>query len=128
MAYDYAPLAATAQRLLALFGATVTLKKTTPGAYDPVTGETGSPTTATQTASAVLLDYSLQESGAKFADGSQVRVGDKKCLIEAKGLAWAPDELTTLTDTAGVIWQIEKIRTLAPAGTPALLYTANATR
>jgi hypothetical protein len=127
MAYDYAPLAATAQRLLALFGQSVTLSKTTPGAYDPVTGETTGATTATQTAFSVLLDYSLQESGAKFADGSQVRVGDKKCLIEAKGLAWAPDELTTLT-AGGVIWQIEKLRTLAPAGTPALLYTANATR
>jgi hypothetical protein len=127
MAFDYSPIAATAASLLAQFGQTVTLSKITPGTYDPVTGGTTGGTTATQTASAALLDYTLQESGAKFADGSQVRVGDKKALIEAEGLAWAPDESTTLIDAAGVIWQIEKLRTLAPSGV-AVLYTANATR
>ena len=127
MAFDYSPIAATAATLLAEFGQTVTLSKVTPGAYDPVTGTYGPGTTATQTASAALLDYSMRESGASFADGSQVRVGDKKCLIEAAGLDWPPDEATTLTDAGGVVWQIEKLRTLAPSGV-AVLYTANATR
>jgi hypothetical protein len=127
MAYDYSPIAATASALLAQFGQAVTLTKVTPGAYDPVTGQYAEGTTATQTASAALLDYSMREAGASFADGSQVRVGDKKCLIEAAGLSWAPDEATTLTDAAGVVWQIEKLRTLAPSGV-AVLYTANATR
>lgn len=127
MAFNYSPIAATALAILADKGQSVTLSKVTPGTYDPVTGETTGAATATQAAAAVLLDYSLQESGAKFADGSQVRVGDKKCLIAADGLAWAPDEATTLTDAAGVVWQIEKLRTLAPSGL-AILYTANATR
>ena len=127
MAFDYSPLATTAATLLAQFGQTVTLTKVTPGAYDPVAGQYAEGTTATQTASAVLLDYSMREAGASFADGSQVRVGDKKCLIEAAGLDWPPDESTTLTDAGGVVWQIEKLRTLAPSGA-ALMYTANATR
>lgn len=126
MAFDYTPIAATASSLLAQFGQAVTLSRTIPGTYDPVTGEETGATTATQAARAALLEYTLQESGAKFADGSQVRVGDKKCLIEA-GLDWPPDETTTLTDAAGVIWQIEKLRTLAPSGVP-VMYTANATR
>lgn len=127
MAFDYAPLATTAARLLAEFGQTVTLTRITPGAYDPVTGTNAAGTTATQSASAVLLDWSLKDSGAKFSDGGSVRVGDKKLLIEAAGLAWGPDELTTLTDVAGVVWQMEKLRVLEPSGT-ALMYTANGTR
>lgn len=127
MAFNYSPLAETAASLLLQFGQTVTLTLVTPGAYDPVTGTNAPGTTQTQTAAAVLLDYSLKESGAKFADGSQVKVGDKKCLIEAAGLAWAPDALTTLTDVDGTIWQIEKLRTLAPSGA-AIMYTANATK
>lgn len=126
--FDYAASAATASRLLAKFGQDVTLSKTTPGDYDPVTGESSDPVTVAQTASAVLLDYSAKESGARFADGSQVMIGDKKCLIEAKGLNWPPDALTVLTDAAGTAWQIDQVRELAPAGAPVVMYTANATR
>lgn len=38
MAFDYARPAATAKRLLTRFGQVVTIKRTTPGAYDPATG------------------------------------------------------------------------------------------
>lgn len=127
MAFDYAPLVATAARLLAEFGQTVTLTRVTPGAYDPVTGTNAAGTTATQSAAAVLLDYSAAESGAQFADGSMVQIGDKKVLIQASGLAWAPDALTTVTDVAGVVWQLEQVRTLAPSGV-ALMYAGNGTR
>lgn len=126
MAFDYSASAATAQRLLAQFGQAVTLSKTTPGAFDPVTGTSSGDVTVTQSATAVLLDYSLQESGARLAEGVLIRAGDKKCLI-GPVVDWAPDEMTTLTDAAGVVWQLETVRTLAPAGLP-VLYTANATR
>jgi hypothetical protein len=127
MAFDYSPLVSTAAALLAQFGQAVTLARTTGGTYDPVAGTKSGATTQTQTASAALFDYSLQESGAKFAGESMVRVGDKKCLIAADGLTWAPDEGTTLTDAAGVVWQLEHITATAPAGT-VVVYTANATR
>lgn len=126
MAFDYTASAATAQRLLAQFGQTVSLSKTIPGAFDPVTGASTGDVTVTQSATAVLLDYSLQESGARFAEGTMIRTGDKKCII-GPAVTWAPDEMTTLTDVAGVVWQLEIVRTLAPAGIP-VLYTANATR
>ena len=127
MPFDYSPLAELAAGLLLEFGQMVTLTRTVPGTYDPVTGATTGDVEQTQTARAALLDYSLQESGAKFADGSMIRTGDKKCLIEAHGLAWAPDETTILTDSAGVAWQLERIQTVAPAGT-AVLHKANGTR
>lgn len=126
MTFNYAASAATAARLLANFGQTVTLTRTAPGAYDPVTGTTAADTVSTRTAKAVLLDYTLQDSGAQLADGSTIRVGDKKCLIEPGG-PWAPDELTTVTDAGGTVWRIDNIRVLAPAGTP-VLYTARAQR
>ncbi len=43
--FDYTSMAATATRLLARFGTTLKLRRTTPGAYDPITGtETGAST------------------------------------------------------------------------------------
>jgi hypothetical protein len=126
--FDYAASAELATRLLTQFGQTVTLTKTIPGTYNPVTGTSTGDTTATQTCMAVLLGYNLHESGARYAEGTMIRVGDKKCLIEAEGLAWGPDEATKLTDATGQAWQLEVVRTLAPAGTPPVLYTANATR
>lgn len=127
MPFDYAKAAGTAQQLLAKFGQTVTLTRATAGTYDPVTGEETGGGAQTQTAWAVLLDYNLSESGARFADGSQVAIGDKNIIIEAKGLAWAPDALAALTDVTGRVWQLEKVRELAPAGVP-VLYQANGTR
>lgn len=126
MAFDYVASAGTAAALLDNFGQTVTLTKVTPGYYDPATGMTWPDSELSQTVKAVLLDYSLQESGAQFADGSMIRVGDKKCLI-APNVSWAPDEATKLTDAAGTVWQIDNLRILAPAGVP-VLYTARATR
>ena len=126
--FDYSKSAALASRLLERFGQQVTLSKSVPGAYDPVTGEHTGSEELTQTAWVAMLDYSGAEAGAQFADGSQVRVGDKKALIEAQGLSWPPDEATRLTDVTGQAWSIEQLRELAPAGVPVVMYTANATR
>lgn len=124
MAFDYAKAAGTAQRLLAKFGQTVTLTRAVAGTYDPVTGEETGSGSQTQTAWAVLLSYRADDG---FVDAGMVAIGDKKIIIEAKGLAWAPDALTTLTDSTGRVWQLEKVRELAPAG-PVVLYQANGTR
>ena len=126
MKFNYAKSAATASRLLEKFGQTVELKKSIPGTYDPVDGASADPSETAATANAVLLDYSIQDSGARFADGSTVRIGDKDCIIEA-GL-FEVDESTYLTDSEGVVWQLEKVRKLAPAGQPTVIYRANARR
>lgn len=125
MSFDYAKSAATAQRLLARFGQRVTLKRKSAGQYDPVTGEETPGIEAVQQAAAVLLDYSYQGSGEQMAE--HIRKGDKRILIEAKGLQWPPDALTLLEDASGGVWQLEMVRTLAPAGLP-VMYEANGTR
>lgn len=123
MTFNYARAAETALRLLTTFGQSVTMTRTVVGGYDPNTGVTSPDQVTTATVKAALLPYS---NGDKLAAGGMVKAGDCKAYI-APGAAFAPDALTTLTDSAGVVWQLESVETLAPAGV-AVLYTANATR
>lgn len=117
MSAFYDRMAATALRLITRFGQSATLDDVTPGTYDPVTGETTGDTPITQPCQLILLDYSLQESGAKYAEGSQVLAGDKKILVAAQGLTWAP-ALTTTVTADGDLWRIVNIKVSNPAGTP----------
>lgn len=117
MAAFYDRMASTALRLITRFGQAGTLDDVTPGTYDPVTGETTADTPITQPCQLILLDYSLQESGAKYTAGTQVLTGDKKILIAASGLSWAP-EMTTTVAADGAIWRAVNIKVSNPAGTP----------
>lgn len=113
----YDDMAAVALELITEFGQAGTISDVTPGTYDPATGETTGDTPITQTAQMILLDYSLQESGAKYNEGTQVLAGDKKILIAAQGLAWAPMMTSRITADSAV-WQVVNIKVSNPAGTP----------
>lgn len=117
MAGFYERMAATALRLITRFGQAGTISDVTPGTYDPATGATTGDTPISQTAQMILLDYSLQESGAKYNEGTQVLAGDKKILIAAQGLAWAP-MMTSRVTADGAVWQVVNIKVSNPAGTP----------
>lgn len=67
---------ATAERLLAKYGAAVTLTRTVPGAYDPATGLTAAPTVTTYTGTAFRENYSLKD-----IDGTLVKRGDVRFLV-----------------------------------------------
>lgn len=122
----YDDMAAAALELITEFGQTGTLSDVTPGTYDPVTGETTGDTPISQTGQLILLDYSLQESGAKYNEGSQVLAGDKKILLAASGLSWAP-LMTTRITADGDAWQVVNIKVSNPAGTP-LVYEVHGRR
>jgi hypothetical protein len=117
----YGEMAEVALELLKEFGSQQTLRDITPGAYDPVSGETAGDTPISQPAQVILVDYTLQESGQQYAEGSEIRQGDKKIIIAAKGLAWPP-ALTTRLDVGGVLWQIVNIKEANPAGTPLVYF------
>lgn len=121
MAEFYDRLASTALRLIAQFGAPRSLIETVPGTYDSVTGVSTGDSTRSQTAQVILLDYSLQESGQQYADGSQIRLGDKKIVIAAKGLTWTPS-LVTRVQVGSDLWQIVNIKSSDPAGTPLVYF------
>lgn len=119
----YDDMATVALDLISEFGQTAELNDVIPGAYDPVTGVETADTPITQNAQLILIEYTLQESGAKYGEGTQVLTGDKKILIAAKGLEWKP-ELTTTITADGDIWRIVNIKVSNPAGTP-LVYEAH---
>ena len=117
----YDEMADVTLELITEFGSEQTLRDVIPGAYDPVTGETTGDVAKSQLAQVILLDYTLQESGQQYAEGSEIRQGDKKIIIAAKGLAWPP-ALTTRVDVGGVLWQIVNIKESNPAGTPLVYF------
>lgn len=114
MSIDYAKSVATALRLLTSFGATVTVTRETPGAYDPDTGTNGAGTTETWTPKGVKLEYSQRE-----IDGTNILASDQRIYMSAAaGLDPKPGDAVTLADG---VWRVVKSRTLAPAGVAVLL-------
>lgn len=118
----YDDMAQVALELITEFGSEQTLRDVTAGVYDDVAGEwTTPPTALEQPAQLILLDYTPQESGLMYAEGSQIQRGDKKIIIAAKDLEWPP-ALTTKVDVDGVLWQIVNIKEANPAGTPLVYF------
>lgn len=114
MTYDYVKAAATAKRMLTHFGATVTVTRVTPGAYDPVTGGSTDPVTQTWAPKGVKLEYSERE-----IDGSQIKTGDQRVYMSAEpGLEPQAGDTVTL---GSEVWRVVRPRTLAPAGIVVLL-------
>tara|TARA_R110001592_G_scaffold111372_5_gene308463 strand:- start:12662 stop:13255 length:594 start_codon:yes stop_codon:yes gene_type:complete len=87
MSAFYDRMGATALRLIDRFGQTITLRNPTEGSYDPVTGTTTPGLPDDQPAQAILKDYSLQQSGASYAEGTEIRQGDKEITIAASGVS-----------------------------------------
>lgn len=118
----YDDMAQVALELITEFGSEQTLRDVTAGVYDDVAGEwTTPPGDIEQPAQLILLDYTPQESGLMYAEGSQIQKGDKKIIIAAKDLAWPPAP-TTKVDVDGVLWQIVNIKEANPAGTPLVYF------
>jgi hypothetical protein len=117
MSAFYDRMAATALRLIAQYGMTVTLRTVTPGAYDPELGETTPETITEQAGQGVLIEYTGLESQAN----SMIKQGDKKLKLAAKGLTSAPSLLSKVI-ADGKTWSIvPPLKEINPAGTP-LLY------
>lgn len=113
----YSDLAADAHELIKEFGQTMTLKRLTPGAYDPATG-TVSNTTTTETATGVELEYTSRE-----IDGTMVLRGDKKLILSTTGIG-APkvDDTVTIGTT---VYTLKNVQPLSPGGT-VVIYTCQA--
>lgn len=117
MAGFYDEMASVALELIAEFGQQGQIKEPVPGSYDPVTGVVTPGGERAQLGQIILLEYSLNESGAKHAAGTQVLTGDKKILVAAKGLNWEPTiESKVIVD--GATWSLINIKVSRPAGVP----------
>lgn len=119
----YDDMATVADELLSDFGQNLTLTKTIPGAYDPVTGLDSSATTQSQTVVAAVLPFhSGKEKGAdaEFSD-AVIRGEVKKVLVSPKtpsdtALAFSPEPDHILTIDS-VDWRVLGVTSLKPAGT-----------
>ena len=126
MSAFYDRMAATALRLIAQYGQTATLTDVVAGEYDPITGVGTGGATLTQTGQLILLEYTSAEAGIINASGSLVQQGDKKIMLAAKGLEWAPTTTATIL-ADGLTWIIVNIKSTNPAGTP-LVYELHGRR
>jgi uncharacterized ubiquitin-like protein YukD len=106
----YTSLQETASALIRDKGQLVNVTGYTAGAYDLNTGTT-SPTGAfSQLCYAVVLDYS-----GKDIDGTFIKRGDKKVLLEAKNIL-APST-TSKISIGGILYTVIACYPINPAGT-----------
>jgi hypothetical protein len=98
------PLRKVASKLMARFGGVATLRRVTPGVYNPTTG-TVTETTADTTVRGVLEDVNLREVN------DLIQAGDKRLLIAAADVASAP---TTADEVliSSVVNQVIQVRTI----------------
>lgn len=118
---NYLAIAATARRLIAQAGQTVTLKSQVTGDYDPAQGK-APVTNQDQAAVCVILNYKLKDAGQKQKDGTLILGADKKLLMSAATAAgFSPEPAVNDKLQAGsTTYTILNIKDLAPAGTPVL--------
>lgn len=129
MAFDWGATAQdTLEALVDAGGAEpgVTLTRTPKGAYDPALGE-AAPSGAPIVTRGVGLtfDYGLQNSGAGTSGGSLIQAGDRQLLLSSLTAAGVAIPLPVKGDSClapdGVTYNVENVKTLAPAGV-AVLY------
>lgn len=118
-AYDYSRPQATALRMIARFGKSAAIRRTTPGAGPAHNPGAGTPT-----------DYpaTLVEVSARYAqrDATKIKAGDKGFLVSVDGLTieLEPSDKIVLDSQ---VWSIQAHEPLSPGAT-ILLYTVHARR
>ena len=109
----YGDLAATADRSLQKFGASVTLLRTAAGVYDPASGTTTTPKPVAYVGVGVALNYTAQDM-----KNSLIQQGDQKLYISALGMV-EPRPGDTV-QFGGSAYTVVDSKPLAPAGVAVL--------
>jgi hypothetical protein len=108
----YTDMAATANALIVEFGASASLARETPGAYDPATG-TSTPTETVQPVRCCVFDYDRQA-----IDGTLILQGDKQVYMSAVGVT--PPAAGDILTWQGAAYTVIAVKPLAPAGVDTL--------
>lgn len=107
------------------YGMSVTLRRTTQGAYNPSTGAMSAGTSADYTCLVVITEYNQF-----VVDGTLIKRGDKRLLVAAKGLDVVPSVSDVFLLSDGQ-WKVPDsggaVKTLAPAGI-AIMYEVQVRR
>lgn len=105
----YSNLAATASRLLASKGQSVTFSREVSGTLDPVTGIISGATTTTFSGNGAAFDYNNSE-----IDGTVIKSGDIRLLVEA--LSTEPEQGDKCTVNS-IDYRVMDVSPTNPAGT-----------
>jgi hypothetical protein len=98
------PLRKVASKLMARFGGVATIRRVTPGIYNPETG-TASEVTADTSVRGVLEDVNLREVN------ELVQAGDKRLLIAAADIV-APPTTADEVLIEGITYQVIQVQTI----------------
>lgn len=112
---------ALAKRLITKKGEAVTLRRfSEPTANPSKPWKPTSPSTASEDQTAVSMVFlnfdSLGREPLQFEDGTQVKSGDKRVLVAALGLTFAPSLGQVILRGDGSKWLIKTCRALNPNG------------
>ena len=78
MAFDYAPITATASRLLAQFGQVCQVRAVTGATHTPTTGAMSGGTTVDTDVNAVIVDFTESNT----PEGALIQAGDKLAILD----------------------------------------------
>lgn len=109
---SYLPQQATADRLIAKFGAPCTLSTQAQTGYDGLGQPINIPATSIN-GTGVKLNYKKAE-----IDGSVVQVGDAKFLLSTRSVPLIDMRVTL----AGEVWRVISVSPLAPDSTDVVFY------
>lgn len=114
MSEFYDEIAATADEILAEFGATSVLTRIVPGVYDPATGTT---TDVSTDFPCTMASFPIED---KWIDGTRVLAGDEEAYLSVIGLGdpLPGDKIVW----RGATYSVVNAKVLAPSG-QAVLYT-----
>lgn len=109
----YSEMAEVANDLLAEFGQTITLLRTTPGTFDETTETETGDSTAELTATGIQKNFAQG-----LIDGSRILSSDKLFILD-------DDQVPVMTDkikVGSVYWNIVDINPVEPAGIPLVYF------
>lgn len=112
---NYTATAKKAAAMIRRAGCAMTLRVTTPGAYDPATGAESGATVADYACVGLLQTPGYKDSGVTFQDGSMVQASDRSTLIGASGLGVVPKPGDQII-VSGVTWDVMLVQTTSPGG------------
>lgn len=114
----YNNMAATASKLLSKFGAVGTIKRTTGGSINPVTGAIVTGTTVTYSPKTIVQRYANE-----LVDGTRVLSSDRLIILDKTIEPLTSDKITIDSED----WSIVSVTESKPAGI-ALVYFVQARR
>lgn len=109
----YADMATTARTLIAEYGQTISVKRTTGGSVDPVTGVVVAGTTTTYSPKGILRKYA-----DKLIDGTRIKASDRELVLDDTVAPVMTDKVTI----GGQDWVLKAITPVEPAGTPLVYF------